>query len=97
VSIVRWNLKEAGCEEHANSRTNLWSDEQESPIRSCMRVRLQDKSKQNRLLILSCHNHKFYGKMKQKARLAGGIYREEAVWYNGMVHTGTKKLQSISS
>jgi hypothetical protein len=45
VSIVRWNLKEAGCEEHTNSRANLWSDEQKSHIRLCMRVRLQLKSK----------------------------------------------------
>ncbi len=28
VSIVRWNLKEAGCWEHTNQRANLWSDEQ---------------------------------------------------------------------
>ena len=25
---MRWNLKEAGCEEYTNSRANLWSDEQ---------------------------------------------------------------------
>ena len=25
---MRWNLKEAGCEEHTNSRANLWSNEQ---------------------------------------------------------------------
>ena len=41
------NLKEAGCEEHTNSRANLWSDEQKSHMRSCMRVRLQDKLKPN--------------------------------------------------
>lgn len=39
------NLKEAGCEEHTNSRANLWSDEQKSHMRLCMRMRLQDKSK----------------------------------------------------
>ena len=44
---MRWNLKEAGCEEHTNSRANLWSDEQKSHIRSCMRVRLPFKSKPN--------------------------------------------------
>ena len=47
VSIVRWNLKEAGCEEYTNSRANLWSDEQKSHIRLCMRVRLPPKSKPN--------------------------------------------------
>ena len=47
MSIVRWNLKEAGCEEHTNSRANLWSDEQKSHMRLCMRVRLQDKLKPN--------------------------------------------------
>ena len=39
------NLKEAGCGEHTNPRTNLWSDEQKSHIRICMRVRLHNKSK----------------------------------------------------
>ena len=47
VSIVRWNLKEAGCEEHTNSRANLWSDGQKSYMRLCMRVRLHIKSKHN--------------------------------------------------
>lgn len=47
VSIVRWNLKEAGCEEHTNSWANLWSDEQKSHIRLCMRIRLPTKSKSN--------------------------------------------------
>ncbi len=37
MSIVRWNLKEAGCEEHTNSRANLWSDEQKSHIRLCIK------------------------------------------------------------
>ena len=31
---MRWNLKEAGCEEHTNSRANLWSDEQKSHMRN---------------------------------------------------------------
>ena len=30
VSIVRWNLKEAGCGEHTNPWANLWSDGQKS-------------------------------------------------------------------
>ena len=47
VSIVRWNLKEAGCEENTNSRANLWSDGQKSHTRLCMRVRLHIKSKPN--------------------------------------------------
>ena len=47
VSIVRWNLKEAGCEENTNSRANLWSDEQKSHMRSCMWVRLQSMLKPN--------------------------------------------------
>ena len=45
VSAARRNLKEAGCGEHNNPRANLWSDEQKSHMRSCMRVRLQHKSK----------------------------------------------------
>ena len=32
---MRWNLKEAGCEEHTNSWANLWSDGQKSHIRLC--------------------------------------------------------------
>ena len=44
---MRWNLKEAGCEEHTNSWANLWSDEQKSHIRLCMRIRLLIKSKSN--------------------------------------------------
>ena len=44
---MRWNLKEAGSEEHTNSWANLWSDEQKSHIRLCMRIRLPTKSKSN--------------------------------------------------
>ena len=33
VSIVRWNLKEAGFGEHTNPRANPWADEQEPHIR----------------------------------------------------------------
>ena len=39
------NLKEAGYEEDTNSRANLWSDEQKSHMRLCMRIRLLNKSK----------------------------------------------------
>ena len=48
VSIARWNLKEAGCEEHTNSRANLWSDGQKSHMRLCKRVAvLFDKDETN--------------------------------------------------
>ena len=47
MSRATSNLKEAGCEEHTNSRANLWSDGQKSHIRLCMRVRLLIKSKPN--------------------------------------------------
>ena len=39
------HLKEAGYEEDTNSRANLWSDEQKSHMRLCMRIRLLNKSK----------------------------------------------------
>ena len=45
MSIVRWNLKEAGCGEHTNLRANLRSDEQKPHMRLCMRVRLRRKPK----------------------------------------------------
>ena len=70
VSIVRWNLKEAGCEEHTNSRANLWSDEQKSHIRSCMRVRLLYKLKPNNYTESSMINE------------ADG-WRGRNVWYPG--------------
>ena len=41
------NLKEAGYEEDTNSWANLWSDEQKSHMRLCMRIRLQYKPKSN--------------------------------------------------
>ena len=47
MSRVTSNLKEAGYEEHTNSWANLWSDEQKSHIRLCVRVRLQLKLKPN--------------------------------------------------
>ena len=39
------SVYKAGCEEHTNSRANLWSDGQKSYMRLCMRVRLHSKSK----------------------------------------------------
>ena len=45
MSIVRWNLKEAGCGEPTNPRANLWSDEQKPHRRLYMRVSLPDKIK----------------------------------------------------
>ena len=47
MSIVRWNLKEAGYGEHTNPWANLWSDEQKPHKRLCMRIRLLNKSKSN--------------------------------------------------
>ena len=45
MSIVRWNLKEARCGEPTNPRAKLWSDEQKSHKRLCMRVSLPYKMK----------------------------------------------------
>ena len=64
------NLKEAGCGEYTNPRTNLWSDEQKSHIRFCMRVRLHNKSKPNNYTE-SCG-----------INVADG-WRERNVWYPG--------------
>ena len=47
MSRATSNLKEAGCEEHTNSRANLWSDGQKSHKRLCVRIRLQYKPKSN--------------------------------------------------
>ena len=47
VSRVALNLKEAGYEEDTNSRAYLWSDEQKSHMRLCLRIRLQYKPKSN--------------------------------------------------
>ena len=47
VSRVTSNLKEAGYEEDTNSWANLWSDEQKSHMRLCMRIRLLNKPKSN--------------------------------------------------
>ena len=45
MSVVRRNLKEAGCGEHTNPRANLRSDEQKPHRRLYAGVRLQSKSK----------------------------------------------------
>ena len=45
--MVTSNLKEAGYEEDTNSWANLWSDEQKSHMRLCMRIRLPYKPKSN--------------------------------------------------
>ena len=45
--MVTSNLKEAGYEEDTNSWANLWSDEQKSHMRLCMRIRLQYNPKSN--------------------------------------------------
>ncbi|RHB39739.1 hypothetical protein DW886_22400 [Enterocloster aldenensis] len=47
MPTARWNLKEAGCEEHTNSRANLWYDEQKPHKRLCMRVRLLNSENLN--------------------------------------------------
>ena len=70
MSIVRWNLKEAGCGEHTNPRANLWSDEQKSHKRLCMRVRLHIKLKPDNYTE-SC-----------MVDVADG-WRERNVWYPG--------------
>ena len=46
-TIVRWNLKEAGCGKPTNPRANLWYDGQKSHTRLHLRVSLQDKMKSN--------------------------------------------------
>lgn len=70
MSIVRWNLEEAGCGEHTNPWANLWSDEQKSHRRSSMRVRLPYKLKPNSYTE-SCG-----------IDVADG-WRERNVWYPG--------------
>ena len=70
MSIVRWNLKEAGCGKPTNPRANLWSDEQEPYIRLYMRVSLHAKAKPNSYTE-SC------------AVDAADGWRERNVWYPG--------------
>ena len=70
MSIVRWNLKEAGCEENTNSRANLWSDGQKSYRRLYMRVSLLYKTKPDSYTESCTVN-------------AADRWRERNVWYPG--------------
>ena len=70
MSIVRWNLKEAGCGEPTNPWANLWSDGQKPYRRLCMRVSLPSKIKPNSYTE-SC------------AVDAADRWRERNVWYPG--------------
>ena len=82
---MRWNLEEAGCEEHTNSRANLWSDEQKSHIRFRMRVRLLTKLKPNNYTE-SCG-----------INVADG-WRERNVWYPGRsVRYASKEVTTAQS
>ena len=45
MSRVTLNLEEDGYEEDTNSWANLWSGEQKSHMRLCMRIRLPHKPK----------------------------------------------------
>ena len=67
---VTANLKEAGCGEPTNPRANLWSDEQKSYIRLCMRVSLHLKMKPDSY-------------MESCAVNAADGWRERNVWYPG--------------
>ena len=85
MSTVRWNLKEAGCGGHTNPRANLWSDEQKSHIRPCMRVRLQHKLKPDSYTE-SC-----------MVNVADG-WRERNVWYPGRsVRYASKEVTTAKS
>ena len=70
MSIVRWNLKEAGCGEPTNPRANLWSDGQKPHIRLCMRVSLPYKMKPDSYTESCAVN-------------AADGWRERNVWYPG--------------
>ena len=70
MSIVRWNLKEAGCGEPTNPRANLRSDEQKSHKRLCMRVSLLNKMKPDSYTESCMVN-------------AADRWRERNVWYPG--------------
>ena len=70
MSIVRWNLKEAGYGEPTNPWANLWSDEQKPHKRLCMRIRLHDKSKSNNYTESCMVN-------------VADRWRERNVWYPG--------------
>ena len=83
MSIVRWNLKEAGCGEHTNPWANLWSDEQKSHKRPCVRVRLQYKPKPNNYTELRMVD-------------VADIWRERNVWYQGRSVRNAPKGVTIS-
>ena len=70
MSIVRWNLKEAGCGEPTNPRANLWSDGQKSHIRLYTRVNLLAKMKPDSYTESCAVN-------------AADRWREGNVWYPG--------------
>ena len=82
---MRWNLKEAGCGEHTNSWANLWSDEQKSHIRPCMRVRLPIKPKPSNYTESCMVN-------------AADGWRERNVWYpRRSVRYALKEVTTIES
>lgn len=64
------NLKEAGCGEPTNPQANLWSDEQKSHRRLCMRVSLLHKMKPDSYTESCAVN-------------AADGWRERNVWYPG--------------
>ena len=70
MSIVRWNLKEAGCGEPTNLRANLRSDGKKSYIRLYMRVSLPHKMKPDSYTESCAVN-------------AADRWREGNVWYPG--------------
>ena len=83
MSIVRWNLKEAGFGEHTNPRANLWPDVQKSHIRFSLRVRLLNKSKP--------HNHTESAGINETGR-----WSERNVWYPGRpVRDALKRVTTV--
>ena len=85
MSIVRWNLKEAGCEEYTNSRANLRSDEQKTHMRSCLLVRQQ--------AMLKPHNYTESCMINE----ADG-WRGRNVWYLGRsVRYASKEVTTVKS
>ena len=70
MSIVRWNLKEAGCGEPTNPRANLRSDGQKPYTRLYMRVSLPHKMKPDSYTESCAVN-------------AADGWRERNVWYPG--------------
>ena len=83
---MRWNLKEAGCEEHTNSWANLWSDGQKSHMRSFNRIWKERDSAQPRLLEAILYKDNFnraYKRVKANKGAPGidGMTIEEALPY----------------